>query len=135
MRFASISMALAFVTKAYGFAPSAITPVTRGIITAAPNSRNSIRELAAPISTTSRSTSLSLLGSRWLSRKFNGPAKVDSDITEKEVRALFELWNAALATGDSRIVASRYTKVSFSIFLGFCTSLLCCTLYPQDQIH
>jgi hypothetical protein len=24
---------------------------------------------------------------------------------------LFNLWNAALATGDSRIVASRYTKV------------------------
>ncbi|KAL7553762.1 hypothetical protein ACHAWF_017087 [Thalassiosira exigua] len=32
------------------------------------------------------------------------------DITEKEVRALFELWNSALATGDSRIVADRYVK-------------------------
>jgi hypothetical protein len=32
------------------------------------------------------------------------------DITEKEVRALFELWNSALATGDSRIVADRYIK-------------------------
>lgn len=31
-------------------------------------------------------------------------------ITEKEVRALFELWNSALATGDSRIVADRYIK-------------------------
>ena len=30
--------------------------------------------------------------------------------TEKEVRALFELWNSALATGDSRIVADRYIK-------------------------
>ncbi len=30
--------------------------------------------------------------------------------TEKEIRALFSLWNSALATGDSRIVASRYTK-------------------------
>jgi hypothetical protein len=33
-----------------------------------------------------------------------------SSITEAEVRGLFELWNSALATGDSRIVASRYTK-------------------------
>jgi uncharacterized protein (TIGR02246 family) len=28
--------------------------------------------------------------------------------TEDEVRALFGLWNDALATGDSRIVAARY---------------------------
>ena len=41
----------------------------------------------------------------------NLSAKVDGEITEKEVRALFELWNSALATGDSRIVASRYIKV------------------------
>ncbi|KAL7523421.1 hypothetical protein ACHAXR_000169, partial [Thalassiosira sp. AJA248-18] len=33
-----------------------------------------------------------------------------SSITEKEVRALFDLWNSALATGDSRIVADRYIK-------------------------
>ena len=33
------------------------------------------------------------------------------DITEKEVRGLFDLWNAALATGDSKVVAGRYTKV------------------------
>ena len=43
-------------------------------------------------------------------KKLNAAAKVTSDITEKEVRALFSLWNSALATGDSRIVASRYTK-------------------------
>ena len=36
---------------------------------------------------------------------------VPSDtISKEEVRALFSLWNDALATGDSRIVASRYTK-------------------------
>jgi hypothetical protein len=29
-------------------------------------------------------------------------------ITNEQVRALFGLWNDALATGDSRIVASRY---------------------------
>jgi uncharacterized protein (TIGR02246 family) len=43
-------------------------------------------------------------------KSINSKAAVDGDITPKEVRALFELWNAALATGDSRIVASRYTK-------------------------
>jgi len=31
-------------------------------------------------------------------------------VTEDEVRALFSLWNDALATGDSRIVANRYTQ-------------------------
>lgn len=31
-------------------------------------------------------------------------------LTEKEVRALFNLWNDALATGDSRIVARRYSS-------------------------
>ena len=36
--------------------------------------------------------------------------KASDGITEKEVRALFELWNSALATGDSRIVADRYIK-------------------------
>merc|ERR1711966_132476 len=57
------------------------------------------------------STSLDLFGSNWLkARMFNAPAKGGDDISEKEVRALFELWNDALATGDSRIVASRYTK-------------------------
>ena len=39
----------------------------------------------------------------------SGSAK---DISESEVRALFSLWNNALATGDSRIVAKRYAKES-----------------------
>lgn len=38
------------------------------------------------------------------------PPTTMPDITETEVRALFELWNQALATGDSRIVADRYIK-------------------------
>lgn len=29
---------------------------------------------------------------------------------EQEIRALFSLWNNALATGDSRLVAARYAK-------------------------
>jgi len=32
------------------------------------------------------------------------------EISKEEVRALFNLWNDALATGDSRIVASRYSS-------------------------
>lgn len=32
------------------------------------------------------------------------------DITEEQVRSLFYLWNDALATGDSRIVAKRYSS-------------------------
>ena len=31
-------------------------------------------------------------------------------ITEDEVKGLFSLWNDALATGDSKKVASRYAK-------------------------
>jgi uncharacterized protein (TIGR02246 family) len=37
------------------------------------------------------------------------PVNIERPITEKEVRALFYLWNDALATGDSRIVAKRYS--------------------------
>jgi len=40
-----------------------------------------------------------------------------SDITKDEVRALFSLWNNALATGDSRIVASRYAVKTGSVLL------------------
>jgi len=45
--------------------------------------------------------------------EYNFSAKVrdEGDISEKEVRALFDLWNSALATGDSAVVANRYTKV------------------------
>ena len=44
--------------------------------------------------------------------EYNFSAKVrdEGNITEKEVRALFDLWNSALATGDSAVVANRYTK-------------------------
>ncbi len=40
-----------------------------------------------------------------------------SDITPKQVRALFSLWNNALATGDSRLVASRYATKSGAVLL------------------
>lgn len=34
----------------------------------------------------------------------------EPDITEEEVEGLFVLWNQALATGDSRLVAARYAS-------------------------
>lgn len=42
---------------------------------------------------------------------------VAGDITPKQVRALFSLWNNALATGDSRLVASRYATKSGAVLL------------------
>lgn len=36
--------------------------------------------------------------------------KENNILTKEEVRALFKKWNAALATGDSRVVAARYIK-------------------------
>ena len=44
------------------------------------------------------------------------PSKSTGDITPKQVRALFSLWNNALATGDSRLVASRYATKSGAVF-------------------
>lgn len=38
------------------------------------------------------------------------PVTAKSMETEEDVRSLFTLWNDALATGDSRIVAQRYTS-------------------------
>merc|ERR1719384_1732634 len=40
------------------------------------------------------------------------PSATAPSIDEEEVRALFSLWNNALATGDSRIVAKRYASQS-----------------------
>jgi len=53
---------------------------------------------------------------------FSGEKKLDptttaADITKDEVRALFSLWNRALATGDSRLVASRYATKSGTVLL------------------
>jgi len=96
MKFTSFVVALTLSTAA-AFAPNA--PVNRVAQTGALN-----QIVAGPVSTQTRNTELNLFG---FGKK---AAEPKSDITEKEVRALFELWNSALATGDSRIVASRYTK-------------------------
>lgn len=99
MKFATLAVAFTLFAQSSGFAPNA-RPAAVG---------NRANNVAAPVATSTVDTSLNLFG-LGKAKKFNAPAKVDGDITESEVRALFELWNSALATGDSRIVASRYTK-------------------------
>ena len=95
MKFTAATIALAVIAGTEAFAPAQTSPLIRS---------------ASPDVATS-SSALNLFGMNTLKAKmFNKPAKSSGDITEKEVRALFELWNSALATGDSRIVASRYTK-------------------------
>ena len=106
MKFTTIAVALTLATQSAAFAPNNAGISTR---IATPASHLVVGP-AVGVSTTSRSTELNLFG--WgKAENLNKAAKVDGEITEKEVRALFELWNSALATGDSRIVASRYIKV------------------------
>ena len=90
-------------TKAYGFA-------TRAVPSAARSAPMSYRAVDAASFT---STSINLFG---FGKTVDAPTS--TDITEKEVRALFELWNSALATGDSRIVARCYTRVSYVLSLS-----------------
>jgi uncharacterized protein (TIGR02246 family) len=55
------------------------------------------------------STSLNLFG--WRRNKGNSlSVPPPADISEGQVRSLFYLWNDALATGDSKIVAKRYAS-------------------------
>jgi uncharacterized protein (TIGR02246 family) len=108
MKFSVAALALsAFSYQSDAFAPSLHS---NGVSTArpfafgpelAPKSRSEMNDL----------TEMNLFGSRKRkAKKFNAPAKSEGSISESEVRALFYLWNDSLATGDSRIVASRYTK-------------------------
>lgn len=67
--------------------------------------------ISSTVSQSASSTSLNMLGINTVkSALFNRPSKAQSETTEEEIRSLFYLWNDALATGDSRIVASRYAK-------------------------
>ena len=104
MKFTYTAFALSLVSRA-----SAFTPATHNAYVA----KSSVPDIVAhPRVHAISSINLNLTGRRGRKgRNIDGRAKADaSPVTEKEVRALFELWNAALATGDSRIVASRYTK-------------------------
>ena len=70
---------------------------------------------SSPMTVAQGATSTELNG--ILSRVFGKGGKTKTTVegsaaqpTQEEVRALFHLWNQALQTGDSRIVAKRYTK-------------------------
>ena len=85
------------------FAPA--TPVVQ---------RMSNANVAAPVSSTELNMGLRSFFSR---NKKVAQSTAGSDITKDEVRALFSLWNNALATGDSRLVASRYAVESGTVLL------------------
>lgn len=85
------------------FAPA--TPVV-------PQMRNS--DVSSHVSSTELSMGLRSFFSR--SKKV-AKSTTGKDITKDEVRALFSLWNNALATGDSRIVASRYAVKTGAVLL------------------
>ena len=70
--------------------------------------------VASPIgnSLATAEESTTALGIRKLFRRKGKGAASTSNISEDEVKALFSLWNNALATGDSRIVANRYTEAT-----------------------
>ena len=105
MKFTSFILAITLATKATSFVPQAATPLIRSLANK-PNEQLVTEAYAIPTS----STSLNLFG--FGASKLASPAEAKGKPTEAEIRALFELWNSALATGDSRIVASRYTEVS-----------------------
>ncbi len=111
MKFASLStyaLLVAFSPNASSFVPNAARPPASTSI-----STISFNDVIHASAAARPSSELNLFGSRWRkTRKINSQSGAGKPpITESEVRGLFELWNSALATGDSRIVASRYTKV------------------------
>jgi len=99
MKFSTVVLSLAFGSAA-AFAPASKFS-TQPAFTNGALSRS-----VAPQS----NTELNLI-KRNFGKKINKEATVGkSDVTQEEVRALFSLWNSALATGDSRVVAARYTN-------------------------
>mmetsp|Transcript_14948 Transcript_14948/g.30578 ORF Transcript_14948/g.30578 Transcript_14948/m.30578 type:complete len:212 (-) Transcript_14948:262-897(-) len=77
-------------------------------------SRVSSASVEAPVSATELNMGLRSFFSR---NKKVARSSVGKDISKDEVRALFSLWNNALATGDSRLVASRYATKSGAVLL------------------
>jgi len=91
----------------------AFVPTSRSFVanTGTGTGTTAVTPVTTDASIGSSSTALNLFGRKG--RKIAKAAKVAKDgsgITNTEVRALFNLWNDALATGDSRIVARRYTE-------------------------
>ena len=77
-------------------------------------SRMTHSSVAAPASATELNMGLRSFFSR---KKKIVQSTAGADITKDEVRALFSLWNNALATGDSRLVAIRYAVKTGAVLL------------------
>jgi hypothetical protein len=93
-----VSVGLQLVTYSSAFAPRAVPPRSPSRL------QNSLRDLVLRADQPPPTPAP-------LPERTMAPATTSSaSITETEVRALFELWNAALATGDARIVADRYIR-------------------------
>jgi len=108
MKFTSAALLAAAAIAASYDGVSAFAPATPVV------SRVSHASVAAPTSATELNMGLRSFFSR---NKKIARSTAGKDITKDEVRALFSLWNNALATGDSRLVASRYATKSGAVLL------------------
>ncbi len=101
MRFFNTVVGLSFLYRALTFAPNS------QVITST-NSQAFVTSNLIPIpSRTSAPISSTEMG---LIKQVANEAKAVETITEMEVCSLFELWNSALTTGDSCIVANHFAK-------------------------
>jgi hypothetical protein len=104
MTFVLLSL-LATSAKAFTSTP-AIRSFSGGVGVVASTARRSsppMGVLYASVANQQTTTNSQVYGSTGVSKK-------SDRISKEEVRALFGLWNDALATGDSRVVASRYAQ-------------------------
>lgn len=90
------TVVLASARRANAFAPA--MPMAGGLISQV-NAPSTFR----PLSYSALDTGLNLFG-------FGKKDSTAEPITEAQVRDLFSVWNNALASGDSRLVAKRYAK-------------------------
>lgn len=74
------------------------------------NNQKPLTFLAPSVKVTESSTALEMVRIRDLFRSKKIKPVTNADVSAQDVRSLFSLWNNALATGDSRIVAARYAK-------------------------
>lgn len=69
----------------------------------------SVSRVASPVTSSAKVAPSSKTELGLFFRKAKATAEAEP-ITEEEVRSMFSLWNNALATGDSRLVAKRYAE-------------------------
>mmetsp|Transcript_14751 Transcript_14751/g.31341 ORF Transcript_14751/g.31341 Transcript_14751/m.31341 type:complete len:486 (-) Transcript_14751:163-1620(-) len=109
MKFSTTIASLSLLYTASAFAPNARVGIST--TSTSPVLGNNFAPIGSRSASDASATELGLFFANTMKRrKQDKQAKVGNMINEKEVRALFELWNSALATGDSRIVANRYAK-------------------------